>query len=1034
MADNSYSNIFEGIPVTFTNIKGAVDKEYINPELTNLDILSNIENFNPFRKVGSLVLAPDATIEYTQAQLPSPTDYILKKIHKFQIDRDNKEITMLIYQKSDNSTKIYIDKWYNPDVMYDNYSSYHTTIGWQYTKGIWYELTENYNGTIQNTPAPSGSTVVIDGTNIPTKTDDYYNGWFIVDLSAAGFSTAMITDYDSVTKTMTLNISPYTCAWNNGDIIYICRFPVTYLYSKDVLNFGGNGTFTKSIDTFITTPTDYIYSNNQLRIACSKNYRPLIIDMIYKRDYMYGNRPYKYDGIWFDFQQPIQQFKTVAITGCDTSATTSNVFCRIDINGQLSTTATDYLKIERKLIPGILYVHISPTSADSTYTTLITGKVWIKTTNSGETIWFKKNEAITTSDLVTAINGCFLSPYYVASIVGSLATITPTTTLPFYFGTVALNSNWGEEAGGNRVSENLFLGTKVSTTALVTASASAVSRVAFIITGLVDNRNEVILGIGTYCPYIVDSPYSYLQLAFNSWFSRRITGFNLYIRRLIDFGTVLSHDEAMVLSSDTYPYFQWRTDKATYGTNGANGVPLRINEIPLFMTFSSNKIIESKDGEIAGIDVVSMTIDKDAGKNAYTWSSNCWYTLFSKQNNNIQADGEGLKFLVNTNRFIDQDITMNYTKGTFVGQTNGRYFISGCKNTVEREELDNADMIFPNTYAVGVSQYDTFIRNNNIPVYLGDKDIVRTLLNHKGYLFIIKDTNTYALDVTTDDEIKYRVVDTMIGRGTINIDSICSTPYGIVIPTQDGVWLLSPSSTELLMTPSNAQLNYYKSQYSTATTVLSIYSKEYNELLIFMDGFTRVTGTCVFVYSFIYKMWTKYIWNGCFTYSVTKDSLGNIYLLNRNVDNSKWNIVKIDESTNNGTFTLPTGSTSDYSPILETHYLPLGYRFKQVMIPTFSISYDYNAGASSKFLISLYGNSDNSIVDREIIPTTSGSVIKYNRYKDQNMLLDNAGAIVSPVDMQTMVKVKITTSNNFKYLSINSFTVWLSLQDRKRTL
>lgn len=104
----------------------------------------------------------------------------------------------------------------------------------------WQELTEKEGNNTAD--AGTNTTTVVDAALLST-TNDYYNGWILLNLSRA--QSSVITDYDGSSKTITL-------AWaitsqTTGDSYLVCRNPVytddgNYIFSPDsVCRFSQRG-------------------------------------------------------------------------------------------------------------------------------------------------------------------------------------------------------------------------------------------------------------------------------------------------------------------------------------------------------------------------------------------------------------------------------------------------------------------------------------------------------------------------------------------------------------------------------------------------------------------------------------------------------------------------------------------------------------------------------------------------------------------------------------------------------------------------
>lgn len=1272
MAKIQNNLIHEGTPVIFTNIKGSTDKELINPELSGIDVLSKIQNLTPFRKAGSLVLCPSQLSLFTNAQLPTPSGYILSKVYIFSVDRSTEDIYMLIYQNASNEVKIFIKKYWNPDVAYSNYNACQpyselnkTTVqpaisdSWV---NAWLELTEYYSATLDGSHyADLYNVNIAHASTAPLNWEGYFKGWFIVNENESrsnrfGFITASTLN-GSYNK---LTLQGTQASWGEGDRIKLIRFPVVYSYYWDIANLG------RLFKTFDALPTDFIYRENQLRMPCGKEKRPLILDFINKRKFFYaptyslGKNVSKLtlltDGD-YSTSASYPQTVTVAITGGGGTGATGEIRMGIGIGAHVPTysswksgsaapdgyynginltvksgedigTVYTYPNVMVKVtmgIPSIVEVYekgkftkysrkagileANVTAGGVTYTAYFTAGTWDATdivlTNGGQDFtsapsvaitgsgapeatasaevaelslangemwydgfWFDfqqlpqclSESAVTSFDypFATTTDVAYLTLesvvysgttyYYVAvttdpvpanylarisalsgttgiiisnrkgqlwsDLVGQTAhryladgtkydgaihstsqiaviwavagsgrddifvkghgdiTITPTAwatilrdialhgskPIAVSVGNISSTASMpdGEwtfsrtityrsstsgmmEAENRKVATNKFIDSQVQVFKLESGTAS---RNAFIVTAVYDNRDEIIIAQGMVAVLNTGlNATEDLLVKFGTWFSRRLTGFKVYMKVVDDTFDVTDLSNGTVSSaivkipSNKYPYFTWvRYIRKKDNTDTDR---ININEIPLFKVYSLYDINLPENGE-------TPYKIAQAGERTncfrYYRTTGQFISSFNRAVTDFHQNGRGLKFVVSANRFIDQDVTMNYTKGTFVGQTNGRYFLVGCKNTVENEVLESDDMIFPNLYATGISEYDIILRNSNVNVFLGNKDTITTITNYGGYLTVIKKGNIYTLDVNTEDELRYRVVDTMMNRGTDKGDSIGILPYGIVIPLSDGVFLMSPDGITPLLTGENGNLYRYMTAFSSATSITTVFYNAYNELMICMAGGSESAyETLAFVYNFNYKRWTVYKYDACITQVLVDGDKKVIMLQDNRLSGAdrKFNLVYLSENTvntSNAVFLPPSNTSAGIVGLLETHFLPFGERVYDVRIPSITATYDYNSTAETTLKFTLSGNSDVTLSARTITLASAGSNIKYNRLKDMNMLIADAGTVLSSINMSTMVKLKLETTGKFDYLSINSIVLWLKIDNRVRQL
>ena len=94
------------VPVIHSKFRCESDKEYIDVEDININLLAETTNLTPNRKEGSLspiggqsfAQINGVNLDYTH--LPQPgSGYTLIDMYSFSLDRDNKEITILCFHK-----------------------------------------------------------------------------------------------------------------------------------------------------------------------------------------------------------------------------------------------------------------------------------------------------------------------------------------------------------------------------------------------------------------------------------------------------------------------------------------------------------------------------------------------------------------------------------------------------------------------------------------------------------------------------------------------------------------------------------------------------------------------------------------------------------------------------------------------------------------------------------------------------------------------------------------------------------------------
>ena len=1063
----------DGKPITHKNFKTVADIQEVDSEDVPMDVLAEVQNLTPFRKMGSLQLCPGHSVWKAKADLPQPSGYELIDFYEFSIDRDEKAITILIYKHPTNlDTKFYINPYWNPERGYANYL-YRTPDG-NNSNGNewveeWLELTEYYRAEI----TMNGTVLEVDDTEftpaLPTeaKGDGYFDSWFFLRMpntDTDNYEYNQVQAYDYLNKTCghTYSVTTHTfktvgsiVGWNDADEMIIMRFPVRHLYKKSA-----NDWSMWTEDTFDAEPTQIISAQNELRIPCGMDNRPLLLTMILKRKYFSGNSSINYDGFWFDFQTPPQVQNHSAITSflTLTSPTTAltSVFISNDFSLAAVTHVTDTIVELERYSGGGEITCAAVGTAGFSYGTIIyqnglnflavairsNGEIYV----NGRSLITPSSFAITRADFVAAWNQSKNPAYPMLKAVNDKAgnvTIDCTSggseDSLYCMGTTF----YGAEAGGNLTARNPFLGLRVEAVGdafFVSPEVGTIMkpRHAFILNSVIDDKSAIMVAHGTLCAgedTNMAIRYPSIDIKFELWFNRRLTC-TAFFNKAIDAvdiqivegdkGTLAS----LVISENKYPYWRWKYDPLS-------NPPLDINDIPLFAYYDIYDFAKTKRGEIPfGTRNVS---DITAGENAYTHSvnGNEWMVSINYKTIETNEDGQGFHYLSECNRWLDQDITMNYTKGVFLGQTNGRYFIVGCKNEIEDPVYENQDTVFANLYAAGISQYDIFLRDRALHVFMGDRDVIQSIHNYRGYLILTKQNNVYAMDVRTGDELQYRTVDTMAGRGTSNPDGMCQTPYGIVMPSSDNVWLIEPNGISPLMSPINGRLNLYRTLMSTSTyerVVQSVFYNLYNELMVFITwnaaGGVNVT-TDVFVYSFTTNGWTNYQYTGVTTGGSETGIL--IKKVKTNVDKdvcmlnwgsaSKFCMTKLDETMTTPTFYTCLEATEEIIWQFKTHQMPYAGKHEDISSVVWcQLNADAETTETKDILVKFYADQRAAIT-----ATKEVTEVVLVRNKNYNFLPPHLNECEA-------LSVKVTNSvvtEPFLNIAINSFTIWLTKQAKK---
>jgi hypothetical protein len=987
-------------PITFKRFKGAIDENFVDPNDVSIEFVAKTTNLTPFRKIGSLVQSPGLALETSRSSLPTPAGFNYSDSHIFSVDRDNKEIRIVTFENG-TDTKMYIKPYWNPATSFSNNNPAKTAESWI---NEWLELTENYSATIFS---KSGSTIIVPTTPF-TQPDNYFNGWFIVNTDLLNDDPTkfnLVTKYVLSSNEFTLKVQQTT--WSTTNNVKLFRFPICYTYKAETPNnvnvdYSGIGT------GFNAKPTQFLAKENQLRMPCGKNKKPIVLDMIYKRNYLNGENTISYDGFWLDFQQPQQvlldsQVSSFGVYG--SSGTEAYLYLNGSNNFSWSLTDPGAPSIKMTFLGlGSIIFHITVVSSGSTTETFQFSQV-------GDVYEFKIRAGYGTwTDFKNYINSKMPNVFILDQDGGGNFALVGTHNAEYNFASSSVGG--GQEAGGNKIAKNLFLGSYLN----LPTAPDLVNRgkVPFIMTALLDNRNEVILGHGAVWSNTVTPASDNMQLRFNCWFSRKITHINIY-----NYESFTATSDSILSKISTYPYFAWDIDK-------------KVNEMPLFRTYPMDELTKPTNGETKLDVLVNLTLGYNCFK--LDASSGYWFTSFSKDVTGYETKGKGTKFIVNTNRYIDQDITLNYTRACFIPQTNGRFFIIGVKNTITKPIYENDDSVHYNTYAVGVSCYDIYTLDKYVNIAIGNKDFNIDIFNFKGYILIFKQQNYYLLDVRTPNEVDYRVVDTFTGRGAIDYNSLCQTGYGVIVPAKDTVYLATHEGIKPILTPFNGRLQFYRDTFLNGN-LQTIYYSEYNEIMIFKTSQedSLVHPSYCLVYNFQYDQWTDYEFGKETTKDVRivkamTDTNKNVILVNYK-DINNFNFVKLTESSYEFINVEETSETiifdfETHSVSLSTHLLDLNFEWISLIL-----------GLSSNGIKRL-----NLTDTRKMATDLTTLVTNYSLNTPDTSSIKNVDNVF---DVQTVSsvfqnsKLRLTnkissTKYQYKYFSIDQIILWLFSQQRQK--
>lgn len=1002
-------------PIVHKNFKNEIDKEFVDVEDIGMPYLSLTTNLSPFRKEGSLVQSGGlsyATLNGTDlsiTNLPNPgSSFRLVDFYKFSVDRDEKECTILVFEHSSTGEiKLYVNPYFNPSLTFDNWSAKSpsgATISEDSWVHEWFELTEKYTGTLETGSIGNFVFDSIDlSPSVASLPDDYFNNWFVVNTTVPNYyenKYNYVTDYNATDKRFTVKsqiLPTGSRNWLNGNSITLVRFPVIYFHNAVIPGTGEPYTNTNS---FKAKPTQFIYHQNQLRMPCGKNLRPIVLDMIYKRKYLSGANVVSYDGFWLDFQQPIQVLKDSAVSAF----------------GAIFTPTSSSYKYYEPTSP-IGWSDSAPASGNYLRFKYLGSSVTYLAIRNRQWVSAGFQYDLLSGIHVLTVNGLFtptsLSSFksYFDLILGGVFEITVVGSANFPTGAASYHKTsmvygatggYGTDAGSNTTAVNLFLGSKVVTTV---ASSNTEKRMPFILTLTLDNRNEVVIGHGNAK---TATTFNSIYLYFNSWFSRKITHINFYNG---DDTVESASSIPTVVSISEYPYFAWV--KAT-----------NINNLPLKFKMPFDNLTKSINGELNNI---ASVVDTSTGANTFTFFETNWYTIISVDNNDIETKGTGLTFISNVNRFIDEDITMNYTRGTFVGETNGRLFICGCKNAVESKVFETDDNVVYNTFASGVSSYDCFSKSNLLNVFVGDKDILVDLKTFEGRILAVKKMNCFVIDVNTEDELRFRVTKTEVGRGANYADSICVTPHGIVLPVEDSVYLINSRGAKPIFRANNGRLDFYKDLYPGSIINCAYYGM-YDELYLTSISSDNTQVNTIMVYSFKYDAWTTYNYNtivtdtGLAIKKIRENSSKGVEFASV-LSNTAYNILKIDESVTS--YKNVNGGTEYCQWVLSTPYLPYGDKILDILIHAFTLHYDIFSTSNKVLKLTIRRNGRSDEVKYLGTGATADNKV-FNELLGLNGETDQLKIRLENVNSSGEVQ-------NITLFNINSFIIWATFQPRQLT-
>ena len=733
----------------------------------------------------------------------------------------------------------------------------------------------------------------------------------------------------------------------------------------------------------------------------------------------------KHDGLWFDFQEiPQVLYKSIVSPFADLTYTgKSKLYIKPGVStGILLTTdpGGDRIELEWSKLEQ-LTVSYEPTDPSGYREGVVYEDIYfvisLRNDNSVLVIQFVDRSSTPPLRRLMQVyygpnHGIGWLPGLSMKVLGSdLATLN----LPDDYSNINyMSANilvTGSEADSNLKTENKFLGVSTEVIALPSPAPSDIYMTPFVLTAVTDSRNEILLSQGRIWgnPPSTNNYEKAYRLKINPWFSRRLTSFKFYNSDTQSTSQNTSY-EAVVVGHTEYPWFIWQK--------------LNPNEFGLKNQLLAEEVITPINGVIP--EGSKLGRKRDAGLNAYTLDpvNGVFYLKLENTYQGVADLGFGGSFVTETNRTIDQDITMNYTRITYAGEVNGRFFITGCKNTVEKVVFENDDSVLYNPFAMGISMYDTFLRSQFAITGIGSRDTNREIVYFGGFVVVVKDSGVYFLDINTEDSVKYRIVATQLGRGTTNPDSIVQTPYCVVIPVDDSVFLVNPQAPiRKLLDNTNGRLNWYKT-YFAKQKMMSVYYPQYDELYLVQRATSSTDKNYILCYSFITNTWTTIEHNlesRTATTSYLKARMSQskqVVLLN--YSESASNLVKLDDLASS--YINTAGSTEPIQIYVATHNLNISARVFDILVNAIVCHYDATFSSTKKLK-----NILNKVVGLSKSRTTSlsqGKNIRVTNLFDSNSVSDLVSVVVTNLDENDNIQA-------LSSFSLNSFILWITKQRRQ---
>ena len=187
-----------------------------------------LDGFDTYKVPGALVKRKGYTDQADGTLLPAsyPSSWTILNFFRFTVNKPSAKTITVVHATVSSVNKVFVD--------------------WTYSSGswshAWVELTEMEEALTMD--AGSATTTVVDA-GLSSSTNDYYNGWTLVNWNARQVSH--VTDYVGATKTLTL---AKTVAGGTGHAYCLYRFPLMVQLEYD------GGWYTANTDSDTTQAFD----------------------------------------------------------------------------------------------------------------------------------------------------------------------------------------------------------------------------------------------------------------------------------------------------------------------------------------------------------------------------------------------------------------------------------------------------------------------------------------------------------------------------------------------------------------------------------------------------------------------------------------------------------------------------------------------------------------------------------------------------------------------------------------------------------